>query len=52
LKNKKELEGFLIENLDVIEECMMILGRQIQTNTGYLDILAIDDVLPQYKCKK
>jgi hypothetical protein len=37
--NEKELENLLVENPEAIERSMKILGRQIQTDTGPLDIL-------------
>jgi hypothetical protein len=41
--SEKELEDLLVDNPDAIERGMKILGRQIQTDTGYLDILAVDE---------
>lgn len=38
-----ELEGLLVKNPEAIEEGMRILGRQIRTDTGPLDILAVDE---------
>ena len=39
---EKELEDLLAENPDMIEEGMRVLGRQIDTDTGPLDLLALD----------
>ena len=39
---EKELEDLLVEDSDEIEEGMKILGRQIMTDSGPLDILAVD----------
>jgi hypothetical protein len=41
--SEKELENLLVENPEAIERGMKILGRQIQTDTGPLDILAVDE---------
>jgi RecB family endonuclease NucS len=41
--SEKELEDLLVENPDAIEKGMKILGRQIQTDSGPLDILAVDE---------
>jgi RecB family endonuclease NucS len=41
--SEKELEDLLVDNPDTIERGMKILGRQIQTDTGPLDILAVDE---------
>jgi len=40
--DEKELESLLLKNPDVIEEDLRILGRQVQTDTGPLDLLATD----------
>lgn len=40
--SEKELEDFLVNNPDLIEDGMRILGRQIWTDSGSLDILAVD----------
>jgi hypothetical protein len=40
---EKELENLLVENPDAIEKGMKILGHQIQTDSGPLDILAVDE---------
>jgi hypothetical protein len=39
---EKQLEDLLFEDPDQIEEGMKILGRQVQTDTGPLDLLAMD----------
>lgn len=41
--NEKELEDLLIKNPEAIEEGTTILGRQVKTDSGPLDILAVDD---------
>ena len=45
--NERELEHLLVQDPEVIEEGMRILGHQLQTDSGRLDILAsdIDNVL-------
>ena len=40
--DERELEDLLVKNPEAIEEGMNILGRQIQTDSGPLDILASD----------
>jgi Holliday junction resolvase-like predicted endonuclease len=41
--SEKELEDFVVKNPEVVEEGMSILGRQIRTDSGPLDILAVDE---------
>jgi hypothetical protein len=40
--SEKELEDLLNEDPEAIEEGMRILGRQIKTDSGILDVLAVD----------
>lgn len=42
--SERELETLLINDLSVIDENLMFLGNQIQTDSGPLDILALDKV--------
>jgi len=42
VKDEKELESLLVDDLDELEEGMRFLGRQIATDSGSLDILAVD----------
>lgn len=42
LKELEELEPLLVKNPDLIEEGMKVLARQLQTDIGRLDILAVD----------
>ncbi len=37
-----ELESLLVKNPDSIEEQITILGRQVKSDSGSLDILALD----------
>ena len=41
-KDETELESLIINDLDEIEEGLNLLGRQIKTDSGPLDILAIN----------
>jgi Holliday junction resolvase-like predicted endonuclease len=40
---EKELEDLLVEDPEAIERGMKILGRQIQIDSGPLDVLAVDE---------
>jgi RecB family endonuclease NucS len=40
--SEKELETLLIKDLSVIDTSLQYLGRQIETDSGFLDILAFD----------
>jgi len=42
VKDEKELESLLIDDLGELEEGLRFLGRQIATDSGALDILAVD----------
>lgn len=42
LKNEKELEDLIYEHIDIIDPNLLVIGRQIQTDGGPLDILCID----------
>ena len=39
---EKQLEDYLIDNLDLIEEGLVFVGRQIEISDGIIDILAKD----------
>jgi hypothetical protein len=43
LREREELEPLLVSNPDLIEEGMKVLARQLQTDSGPLDILAVDE---------
>lgn len=40
---ESEIEDYLVKNREAIEEGMIILGHQIRTDSGPLDILALDE---------
>jgi len=42
LKEREELEPLLVENPDIIEQGLQILSHQLMTDSGPLDILAVD----------
>lgn len=42
--SEKELENLLIEDLSVIDKNLLFLGNQLHTDSGFLDILALDKV--------
>jgi len=43
LKERDELEPLLVANPDVIEQGLQIVCHQLMTDSGPLDILAVDD---------
>ena len=43
IKEKGELEPILVKNPEILEDDMKIVGHQITTPTGPLDILAVDE---------
>jgi len=42
IKEKKDLEPMLVRDLSTLEEGMVLVGQQVPTDTGPLDILAVD----------
>ena len=40
--SEKELEALLVKDLSVIDPSLVFLGRQIETDSGFLDMLALD----------
>ncbi|MGA2157710.1 MAG: endonuclease NucS domain-containing protein [Dehalococcoidia bacterium] len=42
IKEKEDLEPMLAEDLSLVEDGMVLLGQQVQTDSGPLDILAVD----------